>query len=248
MPQRANIVVTTSWDDGHPLDVKLAEVLSDYGIAGTFYAAPRNRERSAMGPGQLRQLAERFEIGAHSLTHPDLRRLSDADLARELSDGQGALADVLGRPVEMFCYPKGRYNARVRGAVIDCGFIGARTTRSFVLGLPRDPWLMPTAMPVRDCRWWVWVPHCLRSVSLRGFGVLARRGIGKSWSAMACELFEDVVRHGGVWHLWGHSWEIEEHDLWDDLREVLERVSGRDDALYLTNGEVVRMAQATPRS
>ncbi len=44
------------------------------------------------------------------------------------------LEDALGRPVEMFCYPKGRYTQRVRQAVVDCGFLGARTTHVFTFG------------------------------------------------------------------------------------------------------------------
>ena len=29
-----------------------------------------------------------------------------------------------------------------------------------------------------------------------------------------------VIKHGGVWHLWGHSWEIEKNKDWDKLEEV----------------------------
>lgn len=29
--------ITTSWDDGHPLDLRVAELLSEYHLQGTFY-------------------------------------------------------------------------------------------------------------------------------------------------------------------------------------------------------------------
>jgi hypothetical protein len=29
-------VMTTSWDDGHPLDLQIAQLLSKSGLAGTF--------------------------------------------------------------------------------------------------------------------------------------------------------------------------------------------------------------------
>lgn len=243
MQQRTRAVITTSWDDGHPLDLKLADMLSDWRVRGTFYVSPRNRERAVMDPRQLRELGARFEIGAHSFTHQNLRQLKDQDLRLELSRSKQELEGVLGRTVDMFCYPKGRYNARVRQSIINCGFAGARTTRTFHFSLPKDPWLMPTTICARDFPWWFWYPHCLRSFSWPGVRELIHKGVGKSWAQLACILFEYVLEHGGVWHLWGHSWEIEEHSLWGGIQDVLETISGRDDVLYLTNGEVVRMAK-----
>ena len=38
------IVVTTSWDDGHILDLKLSNLLTKYNIKGTFYLSPKDRE------------------------------------------------------------------------------------------------------------------------------------------------------------------------------------------------------------
>jgi hypothetical protein len=31
--------------------------------------------------------------------------------------------------------------------------------------------------------------------------------------------------HGGHFHLWGHSWELEEHNLWSDLDALLTRLA-----------------------
>ena len=236
-------IVTTSWDDGNSLDLKLADVLSEHGVRGTFYCAPRNCERPAMAPAELRRIGERFEIGAHSLTHPDLRPLGRAELMAELTDGRRELEEILGRPVEMFCYPKGRYTARVRRAVVECGYVGARTTRMFRFDLAADPYLMPATIAARDDAWWDWAPHCVRSRSGAGLRLLMRHGPGRTWRELACGLFEHVAERGGVWHLWGHSWEIEQRGLWDEVRAVLDCVSGRDGVRYLTNGEVARLAR-----
>ena len=236
-------IVTTSWDDGHELDLKLADMLAERGLRGTFYCTPRNRERPVLSAAGLRRLAEGFEIGAHSLTHPNLNTLPEGDLRAEIAEGRRELEQVLGRPVEMFCYPKGRYTRRVRRAVADCGFIGARTTRTFLFGLPRDPYLMPTTIVARPRPCWFWGLHCARSRSLAGLAVLLRNGCGRPWHRLACALFERALARGGVWHLWGHSWEIERYGMWDEVRSVLDAVSGRDEVDYLTNAEVVRRAQ-----
>ena len=236
-------IVTTSWDDGDPLDLKLADLLAEHGVAGTFYVSPRNRERPAMGPGEVRQLGEGFEVGAHTLTHPDLRVLTPDEAEREISAGKRELEDVVGRPVEMFCYPRGRHNAAVRGRVIESGFIGARTTRVCALGPPRDPWLMPTTVCARPRRPLTALRRCLRACDGVGLRQLIRLGARRPWPELACRFFEEVRRRGGVWHLWGHSWEIEQAGLWGPLREVLRHVAGRPDVLYLTNADVIGRAE-----
>jgi len=48
-----------------------------------------------------------------------------------------------------------------------------------------------------------------------------------------------VRAQDGVWHLWGHSCEIERYRMWKQLEEVLRYVSGRSDVRYLTNGQLV---------
>ncbi len=236
-------IVTTSWDDGHELDLRLADMLSERGLRGTFYCAPRNRERPAISSDALRRLAEGFEIGAHSLTHRNLLTLPERRMRSEIADGRSELEQVIGRPVEMFCYPKGRYSPQVRQAVAECGFLGARTTRMFLSGLPRDPYLMPTTIVARPYPCYVWALHCARSRSLDGLRVLLGSGCGGSWRMLADALFDHTLAHGGVWHLWGHSWEIERYGMWDEVRAVLDAVAGRDDVDYLTNAEVVRRAQ-----
>jgi hypothetical protein len=49
-----------------------------------------------------------------------------------------------------------------------------------------------------------------------------------------------VLKDGGVWHLYGHSWAIDDENLWDDLRELLDYVSGREGVIYPVNKEVLK--------
>jgi hypothetical protein len=34
-------------------------------------------------------------------------------------------------------------------------------------------------------------------------------------------LFDETLSHGGVFHLWGHSWEIEQEHQWERLEALL---------------------------
>src|SRR5271155_4960277 len=72
------IVVTTSWDDGDRCDLRLAEMLSAHGMAGTFYilVEPFHAGRQ-LSTQQMRDLAaEKFEIGGHSVSHRNFTELS----------------------------------------------------------------------------------------------------------------------------------------------------------------------------
>jgi peptidoglycan/xylan/chitin deacetylase (PgdA/CDA1 family) len=88
-------------------------------------------------PWRIRKLiAAGWEIDAHTLTHPDLTTLDDARLWKEVDGSRVALRRTFHIPVDFFCYPAGRYNARVIAAVKLAGFLGATTTN---YGIARPP-------------------------------------------------------------------------------------------------------------
>ena len=70
----------------------------------------------------------------------------------------------------------------------------------------------------------------------------------QDWLELGKAKFDRVLRKGGVWHLYGHPWEIEKLGLWAQLKEMLEYVSNRGGVQYVTNGrllDVVRGAAPT---
>lgn len=71
-------------------------------------------ERSCMTAEELRDLARHplVSIQAHTLTHPILTCLTDADLARELKEGKEQLERIIKQEVDYFSYPNGTYAKR----------------------------------------------------------------------------------------------------------------------------------------
>lgn len=55
-------------------------------------------------------------IESHTMNHPDLRDVADADLEAEMDAADDLIEERLGRRPEYFAYPYGRYDARVRNA------------------------------------------------------------------------------------------------------------------------------------
>lgn len=237
MPEPARIqppsplsVLTTSWDDGHPLDMKLAEMLARHGVTGAFYVPARNRrDRPVMTPSDLRQLAAAgFEIGSHTLDHRRLSGLSRAEARRQMADGRAALEDMLGRPVAGFCFPGGRSGRWGRALARELGFSHARTTQMLSFDPGADPFAMATTAQIYPHRtpalWRNWLRHgggidrlaTLRALKLRN-GDDPAAALGDVLAALAARAAE----RGGVLHLWGHSWEIEACGLWATLDRAL---------------------------
>jgi peptidoglycan/xylan/chitin deacetylase (PgdA/CDA1 family) len=93
-------------------------------------------------PWRIRNLiAGGWEIDAHTITHPDLTRLDEYDLRREVAGSRSIIRRDFHVPVNFFCYPAGRYDARVITEVQRAGYLGATTT-NYGLARPRDVFML----------------------------------------------------------------------------------------------------------
>lgn len=86
-----------------------------------------------MSSAQVRALGRAgMGIGAHTVTHPILTGLSDAELCHEVSEGRKILEHIVARPVHLFAYPNGKpgvdYDSRAVDAVRRAGYAAALST------------------------------------------------------------------------------------------------------------------------
>ena len=239
--------VTTSWDDGDIADLQLAELLRSKGIHGTFYIPINYRERP-LGHTQLRSLAsEGFEIGAHGWSHRLLWRLQPEEADQEVRPCRDVLENILGKQVEMFCYPCGRYDTIAIRALQEAGYRGARTVRMLATGLAINPFEMPTTLQAFPHVPFIYLKNAARARSFRSLqsSLVQMPRLG-SWVDLGKRLFDTVLEDGGVWHLYGHSWEIDRLGLWDGLRELLDYVCRQDAVRYVPNCALLRLNQSLP--
>lgn len=237
-------IVTTSWDDGDYADVKVAELLKSRGVRGTFYV-PINYRKRALDHSQLRSLAsEGFEIGAHGFSHKILSRLHPKALVEEIVPCRPVLEDVIGREVRMFCYPCGRYDASVVRALREAGYWGARTVHMLATRPATNAFEIPTTLQMFPHSWSTYLKNVARAHRLECLQTfLVQRRRLQSWLALAKTLFDLVLENGGIWHLYGHSWEIDNLGLWADLGEILDYVGGRNGVSYVSNCALVSSLQ-----
>jgi peptidoglycan/xylan/chitin deacetylase (PgdA/CDA1 family) len=93
---------------------------------------------------ELRAMAAAgIEIGAHTLTHPILTRLSDEAADREIRRSREDLETGLGAPVHHFAYPNGggviNHDTRIANLVRAAGFRSATTSINGVVRRETDP-------------------------------------------------------------------------------------------------------------
>jgi peptidoglycan/xylan/chitin deacetylase (PgdA/CDA1 family) len=239
--------MTTSWDDGDPLDQRLADLLSKYGLRGTFYI-PRHAENETMPADQMRHLSRTFEVGAHTMNHLVLPLATEAEAKKEIIDSKAWIEDCTGLPCRMFCPPKGKYTRRHLVLVRQAGYVGMRTVQLLSLAFPRARaglLVLPTTVQACPHGLGTYLRNSIRNAAITALWRYLVHGRSTQWAPLVYALLSQVIERGGVFHLWGHSWEVEKHGQWHRLEEVLRFMSQfTSQAKPLTNYEI---CQATNR-
>ena len=240
MPENNAAVITTSWDDGHPLDLRVAERLCVNGVKGTFYIPIEYPIVPRLSRNEICELHQMgMEIGSHTQTHPRIHRLEPDVILRELRDSKAYLEDLLGEEVPAFCYPEGKFSRRNLALIDQAGYRLARTTVGFRTDLDYDTRLMPVGLQFWRHSQRTLLQHALVQGNFRGAADWMRLWKGENDLGRLSEYMGRHIRtNGGVLHIWGHSWEIEQGGLWKELEDCLKRLSDLGPLLSLTNSQV----------
>lgn len=239
--------VTSSWDDGHVLDLRVAELLNRYQLKGTFYIA-RDYLPDRMSPSQIRELAQTHEIGAHTMTHPVLTNISIEEAGQEIIGSKQWLEDIIGQEVTSFCYPKGYHNAALQELVREAGFKMARSVEQYRTSIGENQYTIPTTLQI--------YPYPLRPLPdiafYRGWRLRLRPliqawhhrngfplSVFQNWQNWVLAWVQKAHREHSVFHFWGHSWEIEQYQSWNQLESLLKILQDFSEYRAVTNSELV---------
>jgi peptidoglycan/xylan/chitin deacetylase (PgdA/CDA1 family) len=101
---------------------QMLQTLRDHGVKITFFLTGKWIEEN---PGLTRQIvADGHEIANHTVSHPDLRHLSDAAIRAELEGTEARLAETAGATTRpLFRPPYGAYDERVLRLVVGEGYL-----------------------------------------------------------------------------------------------------------------------------
>lgn len=227
--------LTLSYDDGVTQDERFIGLLDTYGIKCTF-----NISSGLMGdrdwltqPGvsvshykiereKIKEIYQGHEIAVHSVSHADLAKVPEGMAAYEIAACRRELEEIVHMPVTGMAYPFGTWNEKLMETARCCGITYARTTaQNFCFDLPEN--------------FLAWHPTCHHTEGKRIFELLE-------------EFLKPVTaknyRAPLVYYLWGHSYEFDAFDQWEEIEAFLKQCSGHEDIWYATNGEICRYINA----
>lgn len=131
--------IILTFDDGYAdAYTDALPILQKYQMTATFYIIRDYVGRPEyMSQDQIDELQkDGFEIGSHTLSHPDLTKLNIDEAKKQIFDSK--------EKATTFCYPAGKYNTTAVNLVQEAGYSAAVTTHfgiadqnSSILELPR---------------------------------------------------------------------------------------------------------------
>lgn len=127
--------VILTFDDGYKDAFDNAfPLLKKYGFTAAFYIITNYVEKNNpnyMSWDNIKELKKAgMNIGSHSLTHPDLEKVTDARVDSEIGESQEVLSKSLEIKITDFCYPTGKYDTRTIEALKKYGYKTAVTVKS----------------------------------------------------------------------------------------------------------------------
>jgi peptidoglycan/xylan/chitin deacetylase (PgdA/CDA1 family) len=202
--------VISSWDDAGVGDLRLAELMENYNIP-TVFNWPVNLEKSKnvgrvgkfLTLEQCKEIAKVHEVGSHTLTHQWLTKINTKQARNEIFESRKFWQDETGQEVKSLCYPRGYTNALVIILVKNAGYESARTTAVGNLGVIEDPFKTPTTVHI---------------------GIDRIEYKGQTWEVYARKMLSEATEDS-VYHMMGHSWELDRENDWDALETLLKELT-----------------------
>lgn len=239
--------ITTSWDDGHPADGRLSELLAKYDLKATFYIPRSNPEHAVMEENEIYALSRDFEIGGHTLHHTNLKKLNREDAIAEIRGCHRWLSDIVQEEPLSFCPPFGAFGDDSLAAIYQTGFRAIRTTdllsTQLPPGRPEKPreGLLHTTLQAFPHTAFTYFKHLVIRRRFGSFNCWRHSGYSGDLLRLLEHYLQHIEENGGCFHLWGHSWEIEENNHWAMLEEVFRRISRLPGFTYVENRDLAQI-------
>lgn len=229
-------IIITSWDDGDPYTSKLLELLDKYSLKGTFFI-PIMYKKCGVDEKTINYISRNHEIGSHTMTHRKLQTLDNSEIKWELEHSKKTLEKIIDKPVETFSYPWGLCNNKIVNYVRECGYQYARTVEKFQIVPSSDNYKIGTTIQARNIKISDYICRDSLNILKNIPHIFLKPSKFMNWVELAKLYFEKSIEHKGIFHLWGHAWEIEELKIWAELENLFLYISNKKDVKYCTINE-----------
>ncbi len=223
-----NKAVTFSFDDGITQDKRLIEILDRYGLKATFNLnsdllglsgmLERNGKtvtHNKIAASDVAETYKRHEVAVHTLTHPNLTKLSREEIIKQTEDDRKALEALTGYDICCMAYPCGGVNNNKRVAEIIKEHTAIRFARTIKSTHNFD---LQTNM-------YRFNPSVYFIETKKLFA------LGEKFVNMKTDKPQ-------LFYIWGHSFELDaEYITWQRFEEFCKLIAFKDDIFYGTNRE-----------
>ena len=224
--------VTFSYDDGCRADIHLAEIFNKYGMKGTFNLNSawlgKNDTDWHLTKEEIQQhiIDAGHEIATHGAEHRANGNLRAIDGIQDVLNCRLGLEKDFDTIVRGLAYPDTGIVHLNNGATLESiehylkelDIAYART-----LGEINDSFNLPQ-------NWYQWMPTAHHdSVETMN---LVDKFVNYSEQSYAAR------REPKLFYLWGHAYEFNEHNNWERMEEICQKLSGKEDTWYATNIEI----------
>lgn len=200
--------ILASFDDACIEDLYVAELMEKYKIPAIFYfpvypeLCNERKGRQSLTLEEQQQIADKFEIGSHTLTHPLLTRIKPGIARTEITNSRLMLQDRFKQDITSFAYPRGYSNPELQVMVQEAGYTNARSTVVGYIHPSENSFFTQTTVHV----------GCNR----KEYG-------GQSWYEYALYMYGEARKiKNSVFHFFGHGWELEKNNAWDEFEMLLQ--------------------------
>ena len=118
------------------------------------------------------------------------------------------------------------------------GFRLARTTELLYINDTLKSNVLRTTLQVYDHTGVTYARHLIKHKRLKP--LIHFLASNSSYNILSlAENFLNNIIDGGCFHLWGHSWEIQQFNLWKKLEEIFRLISNNNQFKYMQNKEIL---------
>ena len=222
--------LTFSYDDGIIQDRRLLEILNKYGLKATFninsqlcgnYKEFTYREKvirhQRIRKEEIADLYKGHEIAAHTLEHKLLTDCTKEEIVRQVEEDRLMLSKLVGYEVVGLAYPGGGKNNNDEVAKVIRSYTGIRYART-----------------INDTN------NFEQQENLYRFNPTVHNVMDLDKLFELAEKFLNAESNSPqIFYVWGHSYEFDINNTWNEFECFCKMMSGREDIYYGTNRDIL---------